>query len=58
MEITLNNEIYRDAMTGVRWLWAIECLDALPQDSIDDLVLTSFLESVESILPRESDRES
>lgn len=51
-KVSLNNEIYRDAMTRVRRIAAIESLDALPQASVDAIVLEAFLESLSAISPR------
>jgi len=50
-KISLNNEIYRDAMTRVRRIAAIECLDALPQRAVDDIVLEAFVESLSIFSP-------
>jgi hypothetical protein len=50
-KISLNNEIYRDAMTRVRRIAALESLDALPQDIVDSIVLEAFVESLSVIAP-------
>lgn len=50
-KISLNNEIYRDAMTRVRRIAAIESLDALPQDIVDGIFLEAFVESLSIFSP-------
>lgn len=50
-KISTDNLIYRDAMKRVRRMAAIESLDSLPQERLDELCLGAFIQSLSEISP-------
>jgi hypothetical protein len=50
-KISTENLIYRDAMKRVRRMAAIESLDSLPQERLDELCLAAFIQSLAEISP-------
>jgi len=50
-KISSDNLIYRDAMKRIRRMAAIESLDTLPQEKLDEQFLAAFIQSLAEISP-------